>query len=115
MKTQFDGSLLAAHIVTRIREIRTVRGISEEALVEGANLSSTEIQLLETKSALITRDMLNRIAAVFDVHPAALCMDPEQDPLARLLEAQRDLPKDQFQELAADLVSKGFYFSKGSA
>ncbi|HRI68991.1 MAG TPA: helix-turn-helix transcriptional regulator [Polyangium sp.] len=115
MKTQFDGSLLAAHIATRIRELQAKRGISEEALVEGANLSSTEIQLLKAKSALITRDMLNRIAAVFGVHPAVLCMDPEDDPLARLLEAQRDLPKDKFQKFAAELISKGFYHSKGLA
>ena len=109
------GAVLAAHIATRIRELQAKRGVSVEALVHAASLSPSEIELLDAKSELITKDMLNRIAAVFDVHPAALCMNPEEDPLARLLEADRDLPKEQFQKLAVEMISKGFLHSKGAA
>lgn len=115
MKTQSDASILAAKISARIREFCVARGISAEALVRGAKLSPTEIQLLEAESVDMTRNMLERIAAVFGVHLAVLCMDPDEDPLARMLEAQRDLPKDKFQKLAGELVSRGFLRSKGTA
>lgn len=115
MRTQSQGDKLATKVAARIREFCTARSISKEALVRAAKLSPTEIRLLDAESEDITRDMLNRIAAVFGVHPAVLCMDPDEHALAKLLEAQRDLPKDKFQKIAADLISKGFRHSKGVA
>jgi transcriptional regulator with XRE-family HTH domain len=115
MTTQSDGAIFAAKVSARIREFRAARGISVEALVQAANLSVAELHLLETESEDMTRDMLSRIAAVFGVHPAVLCMSPDEHVIATLLEAQRDLPKDAFQKLAGELVSKGFGRSKGAA
>jgi len=115
MKPQSDGAILAAKVSARIREFRAARGISAEALTQAANLSPAELYLLEVESEDMTRDMLNRIAAVFGVHPAVLCMSPDEHAIATLLEAQRDLPKDAFQKLASELVSKGFGRSKGAA
>ncbi len=107
--------MLAAKVSARIREFRAARGISAEVLTQGANLSRAELYLLETESEDMTRDMLNRIAGVFGVHPAVLCMSPDEHVIATLLEAQRDLPKDEFQKLAGELVSKGFGRSNGAA
>ncbi len=115
MKPQSDGAILAAKVSARIREFRAVRGISAEALTHAANLSPAELYLLEGESEDMTRDMLERIAAVFGVHPAVLCMSPDENAVARLLELHRDLPKDAFQKLAGELVSKGFSQSKGVA
>jgi len=115
MKTQSPGAVFAAKVAARIREFRSARGISEEALVQAANLSALEVQLLKAESEDMTPNMLERIAVVFDVHPAVLCMDPNEHVFARLLETQRDLPKDKFQKLAGELVSRGFYRSKGTA
>ena len=107
--------MLAAKVSARIREFCVTRGISANALIHAANLSPMERQLLEAESEDMTRDMLERIAAVLGVHPAVLCMDPNEHALAKLLEAQRDLPKDQFQKLAGELISKGFFRTEGSA
>jgi transcriptional regulator with XRE-family HTH domain len=115
MKTQSPGAVFAAKVAARIREFRDARGISKEALVQGAKLSAREVRLLEAESENMTPNMLERIAAVFHVHPAVLCMDPNEHAFAKLLETQRDLPKAQFQKLAAELVSKGFYRSRGAA
>lgn len=115
MKRQSDGAKLAAKVSARIREFRAARGISIEALVQAANLSSAELQLLEAESEDMTRDMLERIAAVFGVHPAVLCMSPNEDAVANFLEHYRDISKDEFQQLASELISKGFYRSKATA
>jgi hypothetical protein len=115
MKTQSPGAMLAAKVSARIREFCVTRGISANALVHAANLSPMELQLLEAESEDMTRDMLERIAAVLGVHLAVLCMDPDEHALAKLLEAHRDLPKDKFQKLAGELVSRGFLRSKGAA
>lgn len=115
MKAQSPGAALAARVAARIRELCSARGISAEALVHEANLTPVEVELLDAESENMTRNMLERIAAVFDVHPAVLCMDPNEHAMARLLETQRDLPKDKFQSLAGELISRGFHRSKGSA
>ena len=115
MKKQSPGALFAAKVAARIREFRTLREISEEALVKAANLTPAEVELLNAESENMTRNMLERIAAVFNVHPAVLCMDPNEHALAKLLESQRDLPKDKFQKLAGELISKGFHRSSGAA
>jgi len=115
MKTQSPGAVFAAKVAARIREFRAARGISEEDLVQAANLSALEVQLLDVESEDMTRNMLERIAAVFNVHPAVLCMAPDEHAIASLLEAQRDLPKDKFQKLAGELVARGFLRSKGTA
>jgi transcriptional regulator with XRE-family HTH domain len=115
MKTQTSGAVFAAKLAARIREFRVARGISEEALARGADLSAREVGLLEAESEDMTLDMLERIAAVFNVHLAVLWMDPNENVFAKFLEGQRDLPKDQFQKFAAELISKGFHHSKGSA
>jgi len=115
MKAKSPAAVLAAKVAARIREFRAARGISEDALAQAANLSALEVQLLEAESEDMTRNMLERIAAVFGVHPAVLCMSPDEHAIASLLEAQRDLPKDKFQALAGELVSRGFFRSKGVA
>ena len=112
---QSPGAVFAAKVAARIREFRTIRQISEEALVKAANLTPVEVELLNAESEDMTRNMLERIAAVFNVHPAVLCMDPNEHAIAKLLESQRDLPKDKFQKLAGELISKGFSQSKGLA
>jgi len=114
MEAQSPGAALAARVAARIREFCQARGISAEALADAANLSPTEVALLNAESENMTRPMLERIAAVFDVHPAVLCMSPDEHAMARMLEAHRDLPKDKFQKLAGELISKGFYRSQGS-
>src|SRR5689334_7340517 len=76
MKTQTPATILAAKVSARIREFCVARGISADALVRAAKLSPTETQLLEAESEDMTRDMLERIAAVFGVHLAVLCMEP---------------------------------------
>ncbi len=115
METKSPGELLAARIAARIREFRAARGISHETLTQRANLTPLEVALLNAESQEMTRGMLSRIAAVFDVHPAVLCMDPNEHAIAKLLESQRDLPKDKFQKLAGELISKGFSRSSGAA
>jgi transcriptional regulator with XRE-family HTH domain len=115
MEAQSPGAALAARVAARIREFCSARGISAEALTRAANLSPVEVALLDAESENMTRNMLERIAAVFEVHPAVLCMSPDEHAIAKLLEAQRDLPKDKFQKLAGELISKGFSRSQGSA
>ena len=78
-------------------------------------LARLAFYLLEAESEDMTRDMLNRIAAVFGVHPAVLCMSPDEHAFASVLEQYRDIPKDAFQKFAGELVSKGFHRSKGAA
>jgi transcriptional regulator with XRE-family HTH domain len=114
MEAQSPGAALAARVTARIREFCGVRGISAEALARSADLSPTEVALLEAASENMTRNMLERIAAVLEVHPAVLCMSPDEHAIATMLEAHRDLPKDKFQKLAGELISKGFYRSQGS-
>jgi len=89
--------------------------VSTETLIQAASLSAIEIQLLNAESENMTPYMLERIAAVFDVHPAALCMDPNEHAIAKLVETYRNLPMEKFQKLAGELVSKGFSQSKGAA
>ncbi len=115
MKTDPEAIPLGATVAARIREFRRVRGISEETLVRSAKLSPAEVQLLAAESEEMTRDMLERIAEVFDVHPAVLCMNPGEHAITNLLETDRDLPKESFQKLAGELISKGFYNSRGKA
>jgi transcriptional regulator with XRE-family HTH domain len=114
MKAQSDGAGVGAKVSARIREFSAARGLSAEALARAAGLSPTEIRMLEEGSDDITKEMVERIADVFGVHQAALCMFPGEHALANLLERHRDLPKDEFQKLAAELISKGFQRSKGS-
>jgi transcriptional regulator with XRE-family HTH domain len=102
-------------VAARIREFSAARGLSDKALAKAAKLSRAEAKWLEDGSDEMTRDMLDRIADVFGVHPAVLCMFPDEHPFASLLEKQRDLPKAEFQKLAAELISKGLRASKGSA
>jgi transcriptional regulator with XRE-family HTH domain len=115
MKAQSEGAELGAKVSARIREFRTARGISEEALAEAAKLSASEMRLLNEGSEEINTNMVNRIANALGVHSAVLYMFPDEHPLASLLEKFRDLPKDEFKKLAAEIIAKGFHHSKGSA
>lgn len=115
MKQQSNGAGIGAKVSARIRELSAARGLSDEALAKAAGLSPLEMTLLDEGSEGITRDMLDRIADVFGVHPAVLCMFPDEHPLASLLEKQRDLPQAEFQKLAAEMISKGLRASKGTA
>jgi transcriptional regulator with XRE-family HTH domain len=115
MKEQSNEAGIGAKVSARIRELSAARGLSDEALAKAAGLSRLELKWLEDGSEDMTTDMLDRIAEVFGVHPAVLCMFPDEHALASLLEKLRDLPKDEFQKLAAELISKGFRGTKGAA
>jgi plasmid maintenance system antidote protein VapI len=115
MKPQSPGAALAARVCARIREFCAARGMSAKALIRAAKLTPTEVALLDAESEEITPYMLRRIAAVFNVHPAVLCMSSDEHAIASMLEAYRDMPKDKFQKLAGELVSRGFHRSRGSA
>lgn len=115
MKTQSAGAKLAVHIAARIREFQDARGISADTLAQAANLSFEEVALLDTASEHMTTDMIDRIATVFGVHPAVLCLDPNEHAMAKFLEVERDLPRDEFQKHADELAWRGFFRSRGSA
>lgn len=115
MQPQSPGAVLAARVAARIREFCSARGISAKALIRAAKLTPSEVALLNAESEDMTPYMLQRIAAVLNVHPAVFCMDPNEHAIANMLEAYRDMPKDKFQKLAGELVSRGFHRSRGSA
>lgn len=115
MKEQSSVAILAAKVAARIEEFRTARGLSVEQLAEAADLSSTELLILQEGREEITTDLVERVARVFGVHPAVLLMCPEEDPMAKLLEQYRDVPKAEFQRIAGELMSRGYRRSKGVA
>jgi transcriptional regulator with XRE-family HTH domain len=115
MKEQPSVTVLAAKIAARIREFRVARGLSVDELAKAAALSSTELLIIQEGREEITTDLVERIAEVFNVHPAVLLMCPDEDPMAKLLEQYRDVPKAEFQKIAGELMSRGYRRSKGSA
>ncbi len=115
MKEQPNVAVVAAKVAARIEEFRVARGLSLDDLAEAAELSATEILILQEGREEITTDLVERVADVFKVHPAVLLMCPEDDPMAQLLEQYRDFPRDEFQRIAGELMSRGYRRSKGSA
>ena len=115
MKAQPSLSEIAAKVVARIEEFRIARGLSFEELAKGAGMSSSEITLLQEAREELTTELVERIAYVFNVHPAVLLMCPDEDPMAQLLEQYRDLSKVEFQRIAGDLMSRGYRRSRGPA
>lgn len=115
MKEQPNVAALAAKVAARIDEFRRARGLSQEQLAQAAHLSTAEIALLQGGREEITTDLVERIAHVFNVHPAVLLMCPDEDPMAQLLEQYRDVPRLEFQRIAGELMSRGYRRSKGSA
>jgi len=115
MKEQPSVAVLAAKVAARIQEFRVARGLSVEQLAEAAHLSSTELMVIQEGREEITTELVERIARVFNVHPAVLLMCPDEDPMAKLLEQYRDVPKAEFQRIAGELMSRGYRRSKGSA
>jgi len=115
MKEQSSVAVLAAKVAARIQEFRLARGLSIEQLAKAARLSSTELLIIQEGREDITTDLVERIAYVFDVHPAVLLMCPDEDPMAKLLEQHRDVTKAEFQRIAGELMSRGYRRSRGSA
>ena len=115
MKEQPSVAVLAAKVAARIREFRLARGLSIDQLAEAADLSSAELLIIQEGREEITTELVERIAGVFNVHPAVLLMCPDEDPMAKLLEQYRDVPKAEFQRIAGELMSRGYRRSKGSA
>jgi transcriptional regulator with XRE-family HTH domain len=115
MKEQPSAAVLAAKLVARIHEFRVARRLSVEDLAKAADLSPSELITLQEAREDITTDLVDRIARVFNVHPAVLLMCPDEDPMAKLLEEYRDVPKAEFQQIAGELMSRGYRRSKGSA
>ena len=115
MKEQTSVTVLAAKVVARIQEFRLARGLSIEQLAKAAELSSVELLIIQEGREEITTELVERIALVFNVHPAVLLMCPDEDPMAKLLEQYRDVPKAEFQRIAGELMSRGYRRSRGSA
>jgi transcriptional regulator with XRE-family HTH domain len=115
MKEQPSVTVLAAKVAARIQEFRIARGLSIEQLAQAADLSSAELLVIEEGREEFTTELVERIATVFGVHPAVLLMCPDEDPMAKLLEEYRDVPKAEFQRIAGELMSRGYRRSKGSA
>ena len=115
MREQPNVTVLAAKVAARIQDFRVARGLSVKQLAEAADLSSAEIMVIQEGREEITTELVERIARVFNVHPAVLLMCPDEDPMAKLLEQYRDVPKAEFQRIAGELMSRGYRRSKGSA
>jgi transcriptional regulator with XRE-family HTH domain len=115
MKEQPSPAVLATKVAARIREFRVARGLSIEELAKAAELSSAELVVIQEGREDITTELVERIARVFNIHPAVLLMCPDEDPMATLLEQYRDVPKAEFQRIAGELMSRGYRRSKGSA
>ncbi len=115
MKAQTSMTVLAAKVVARIQEFCLARGLSIEQLAKAAELSSVELLIIQEGREEITTELVERIALVFNVHPAVLLMCPDEDPMAKLLEQYRDVPKAEFQRIAGELMSRGYRRSRGSA
>jgi transcriptional regulator with XRE-family HTH domain len=115
MREQPSPAVLAANVAARINEFRVARGLSIDELAKAAALSSAEILVIQEGREEITTELVERIARVFNVHPAVLLMCPDEDPMAKLLEEYRDVPKAEFQRIAGELMSRGYRRSKGSA
>ncbi len=115
MKDQTNVAMLAAKVAARIEEFRAARGLSFAELTRAAAMSSEEIAIIREGRVEITTDLVTRIAKVFNVHPAVLLMCPDEDPMAKLLEQYRDLPRDEFQRIASDFVARGYRGTRGSA
>lgn len=115
MKNLENVAMLAAKIAARIEEFRAARGLSFAELTRAASMTSEEITTIREGRTEITTDLLTRIAKVLNVHPAVLLMCPDEDPMAQLLEQYRDLPRDEFQRIAADFVVRGYRGTRGSA
>lgn len=115
MKVRPSPAVLATKVAARIHEFRVARGLSVEELAKAADLSSTELMVIQEGREEITTELVERVARVFNVHPAVLLMCPDEDPMAKLLEQYRDMPKTEFQRIAGELMSRGYRRSKGSA
>jgi transcriptional regulator with XRE-family HTH domain len=115
MQEQSCDEIFAAKVATRVRDFRTRRGLSADALAKAAGLSAAEMLLVEEGSVDMTVEMIDCIAEALGVHRIVFLMFPDEDPLASLLEPHRDLPGDEYQKVLGDLVLRGYQHSEGSA
>jgi len=115
MAKNVDPIIFAGKVAARINEFCVARTLSMEQLAKAANLTAVEVRAIQEDHEKISIELLKRIARVFDVHPAVLLMCPTEDAIAQVLEPYRDLPKDDFQRIAGELVSRGYRRSGGSA
>jgi transcriptional regulator with XRE-family HTH domain len=114
MTRQVNEAEVTAKVVARIHEFRTARGLSVEQLAKAAKLSASEKLVIQGEHHVMTVDLLRRIARALKVHPAVLLVAPDE-PVAQLFEYLRDLPRDQIQRLAGELISRGIRRTDGAA
>jgi transcriptional regulator with XRE-family HTH domain len=115
MQEQSCDVIFAAKVAARVRDFRTRRGLSADALAEVAGLSAAEILLIEDGSVDVTVEMIDSIADALGVHRIVFFMFPDEDALASLLESHRDLPEDEYQKVLDDLFLRGYQQAEGSA
>ena len=115
MMKHLNPAIFPAKVAARINEFRVARSLSIEQLTTAANLSPAEVIAIHENHEKVTLDLVERVANAFNVHPAVLLMCPDEDPIAQLLEPYRDLPREEFQRVAGELVSRGYQLSCGSA
>lgn len=115
MNGPLNVAVLAAKVAARIEEFRIARGLSVDELAAAAGLSPDEQVVIREGHEEITTELVERVARVFNVHPAVLVMCPDEDPLAKYLEQYRDVPKDEFQRIAMDIMVRGYRGTQGTA
>ncbi len=57
-------------VATNLRQLRHDRGISQEDLADRAGINRNYVGMLEREQHAATVDMLEKLAAVFDIDPA---------------------------------------------
>lgn len=82
----------------RIRELRDLRGLTQEALAERMGVAHSTVQRLETGQMNLTTDYMVSLSEALDVHPAELITNAHR--IARsaseveAIEMLRRMPKE---------------------
>lgn len=93
---------LYKHAATKIKELRTAKGLTQEELAKGLKVATNTVSRWETTSNKPDLEDLESIARYFSV--SILAFFPGQDPSAKpelqaLLRAAGNLKDDDLQEL----------------
>ena len=62
------------HLARNLKELRTARGLSQEALADKAGIDRTYVSALERRKYSLSIDRLDRIASSLGVEPYVLLM-----------------------------------------